>query len=105
MEIDRDDLAQLPDELPQALAVFANRRVPVPPRLRAKSLPAKVERRTTHAWGTEASRALATWDRSRRPSRRSAGQRDSFHRTSIPDHRRLLDPSGMLCRQHERFYS
>lgn len=61
MEIDRDDLAQLPQELPQALAVFPNRRVPVPPRLRAKTLSVEVERRTTHAWGLETTGALACW--------------------------------------------
>ena len=61
MEIDRDDLANLPSELPQALAVFSNRRVPVPPRLRAKSVSADVSGRTTHAWGLEACGALATW--------------------------------------------
>ena len=61
MEIDRDDLAQLPGEMPEALAIFPNRRVPVPPRLRAKTLPPGVERRTTHAWGLETSGALACW--------------------------------------------
>lgn len=61
MEIDRDDLAQLPAALPEALAVFPNRRVPVPPKLRARSVPTAVERRTTHAWGVEACGALACW--------------------------------------------
>jgi len=61
MEIDRDDLAQLPEALPQALAVFANRRVPVPPRLRATALPPEIAQRSTHAWGIEASGALASW--------------------------------------------
>lgn len=61
MEIDRDDLAQLPEELPQALAVFANRRVPVPPRLKAMSVSEAVSQRGTHAWGVEACGALATW--------------------------------------------
>ena len=61
LEIDRDDLAKLPDEVPGLLAVFPNRRVPVPPRLRVRTLPQAVERRTTHAWGLEACGALAAW--------------------------------------------
>jgi len=61
MEIDRDDLAKLPQALPQALAVFANRLVPVPPKMRAKVLPAQVEQRSTHTWGLEATGALACW--------------------------------------------
>ncbi|AKJ27522.1 S8 family serine peptidase [Caldimonas brevitalea] len=61
LEIDRDDLAQLPQQLPEALAVFANRHIPLPPRLRAKTLPPEVERVVTHAWGLEACGALACW--------------------------------------------
>ena len=61
LEIDRDDLAKLPDEVPGLLAVFPNRRVPVPPRLRVRTLPQAVERRSTHAWGLEACGALAAW--------------------------------------------
>ncbi|WKB53549.1 S8 family serine peptidase [Eleftheria terrae] len=61
MEMDRDDLAQLPQALPEALAVFLNRRIPVPPRLRARELPAEVGRRLTHAWGLESTGALACW--------------------------------------------
>lgn len=61
MEIDRDDLARLPDQLPGVLAIFPNRRVPVPPRLKARSLPAEVERWVTHAWGLEAVGALSCW--------------------------------------------
>ncbi|URI06173.1 S8 family serine peptidase [Aquincola tertiaricarbonis] len=61
MEIDRDDLARLPEELPGVLAIFPNRRVPVPPRLRAKTLPPEVERWVTHAWGLEDVGALSCW--------------------------------------------
>lgn len=61
MEMDRDDLARLPAELPEALAVFPNRRIPVPPRLRAKNLPLDVQKRSTHAWGLESTGALACW--------------------------------------------
>ncbi|MFN6996977.1 MAG: S8 family serine peptidase [Aquincola tertiaricarbonis] len=61
MEIDRDDLARLPDQLPGVLAIFPNRRVPVPPRLKAKTLPPEVERWVTHAWGLEAVGALSCW--------------------------------------------
>lgn len=61
MEIDRDDLANLPAQLPQALAVFSNRRVPLPPHLRAKSVSDDVSGRSTHAWGVESCGALAAW--------------------------------------------
>ncbi|MCW7541963.1 S8 family serine peptidase [Aquabacterium sp. A7-Y] len=61
MEMDRDDLAQLPTALPGALAVFPNRRIAVPPRLKAKQLPPEVARRSTHTWGLESCGALAAW--------------------------------------------
>lgn len=61
MEIHRDDLAKLPVELPEALAVFANRRVPVPPKMKPRSVNQAIVGRSTHAWGLESSGALATW--------------------------------------------
>lgn len=89
MEIDRDDLAQLPEELPQVLAVFPNRRVTVPPMLRAKSLPPPVERRTTHAWGLEACGALACWGAF---SARGQGTKVAVLDTGVePEHPDLAD--------------
>jgi subtilisin family serine protease len=61
LEIDRDDLALLASELPAAVAVYPNRRIALPPRMRAVDVPLQVSRKTTHAWGLEKSGALACW--------------------------------------------
>jgi subtilisin family serine protease len=61
LEIDRDDLARLPAELPAAMAVYPNRRIAVPPRMRSVDVPLQVSRRATHAWGLEQTGALACW--------------------------------------------
>jgi subtilisin family serine protease len=61
LEMDRDDLARLPAELPAAMAVYPNRRIVVPPRMRSVEVPPSVSRRATHAWGLEHTGALACW--------------------------------------------
>lgn len=61
LEMDRDDLARIAVELPQIMAVYPNRHISPPPRMKSVDVPPQVSRRTSHNWGLEVSGALACW--------------------------------------------
>jgi subtilisin family serine protease len=63
LEISKDELAQLPTNVPGIRDVFINREVYLPPVVRVDParLPISVQENKTSAWGVEAIGALATW--------------------------------------------
>lgn len=61
MTMDRDDIAKIPTQMPNAVAVFPNRRITVPPRMQAQSVPKEIEQRSQYTWGLEVSGALSCW--------------------------------------------
>jgi subtilisin family serine protease len=61
LEMDRDDLSRVASELPEILAIYPNRRISPPPRMRSVNVPQQVSRRTSHNWGLEVTGALSCW--------------------------------------------
>lgn len=61
VEMDRDDIAQIPTQMPEAIAVFPNRRILVPPKIQAVSVPSEIERLSQYTWGLETTGAMTCW--------------------------------------------
>jgi subtilisin family serine protease len=61
MELNRDRLYNLTDEVEGVVGIYRNRRVIVPPYARAKRLPAAVEDNKAHTWGVSRTSAISCW--------------------------------------------
>ncbi|WP_165225050.1 S8 family serine peptidase [Aquisphaera insulae] len=61
LEVTRDELAALPRQLPQALDIYVNRTVKVPPVAKAPELPVVVRDNKSSTWGLARTGALAAW--------------------------------------------
>jgi subtilisin family serine protease len=61
LELDRDDLARLPVDMPGVSEVFPNSPVSLPVVSRARDLPAAVVENSAASWGISASGALSVW--------------------------------------------
>jgi subtilisin family serine protease len=61
MEMSRDELRELPTQVPNIADIFPNRTVRVPPVAKAADLPAVVEDNKANTWGLQATGALAAW--------------------------------------------
>jgi subtilisin family serine protease len=61
LEMSRDELRTLPERLPQAVDVYVNRTVKVPPVAKAKELPSVVLDYKSNTWGLAKTGALASW--------------------------------------------
>ena len=63
MELDRNDLARLPEEVPNIVDIFPNRRIARPPvaQVDEAGLPANVREQKAASWGVLAANGLATW--------------------------------------------
>jgi len=63
LELDKDALWKLPDEVPEIADIYPNRTLSVPPvvKIDPAKLPQQVKDNKTSAWGIHAIGALATW--------------------------------------------
>jgi subtilisin family serine protease len=63
LEMDKDSLWKLPEEVKQITDIYPNRTLAVPPvvKVDAKKLPQNVKDNKTSAWGAQAINALAAW--------------------------------------------
>ena len=61
LDIAKDDLQKLSEEVPQIQSIYPNRTLRLPPIVETQRLPANVEDNKTSAWGVHAIGALASW--------------------------------------------
>jgi subtilisin family serine protease len=61
LELSKDDLAKLPENVPMIADIFPNRPVRVPPVAKSTTLPRVVEDNKANAWGLARTGALASW--------------------------------------------
>ncbi|QEH37269.1 Intracellular serine protease [Aquisphaera giovannonii] len=61
LEVTRDELAALPRQVPQALDIYVNRTVKVPPVAKSPDLPPVVRDNKSATWGLARTGALAAW--------------------------------------------
>ena len=61
LDLDKDGLAKLPDQVPGIQDVFLNRTLRLPALVEEKNVPTEVSDEKTSAWGIKKINALATW--------------------------------------------
>ncbi|HEX2204928.1 MAG TPA: S8 family serine peptidase [Longimicrobium sp.] len=61
LELEKDDLAKLPAQVPQIQDIFPNRTLRLPGMVEARTLPLSVEEEKASAWGVHRIGALAVW--------------------------------------------
>ncbi len=61
LTIERDELAKLPDEMPQVQAIYPNRVLRVPRLAPTRNIPIPVRENKISSWGLQKIGALATW--------------------------------------------
>jgi subtilisin family serine protease len=61
LQLTKEELKKLPNEVPSIADIFPNRRVRVPPVAKAAALPAVVEDNKSNAWGLAKTGAMAAW--------------------------------------------
>ena len=61
LDIHKDDLSKLPDEVPQIQSVYPNRALRAPNLVEVKNVPIRVQEEITSSWGVNKIGALAVW--------------------------------------------
>ncbi len=61
LELTKDELASLPEEVPEIEGIYPNRTFSVPPVVEAQRLPENVRDNKTSSWGVQAIGALSVW--------------------------------------------